>query len=319
MCQLIAEYATVAASGGGGTSYLTADHLGSTRVVTDSSGNVTARHDYLPFGEEIPATIGGRSSIPGYSVNDTTKQRFTGKERDGESGLDYFLARYYASAQGRFTSVDPITIKRERLRDPQRLNLYAYVRNNPLVFYDPDGQDLQSGTSKDQGRIKKALVEIAKRKGGREFLNKLNDVNVIITLNAGEVQGKDAYGNTKGGELIRSKETGTVVRGDPINVTVDFKKTDKDRQENEAAKSLGLEPRNKYVPASDAQLQGHELAHTESQLDSRNPGTEATADARINQILAEPVDKNLAKDAEKYVDNVLKPKEQEQKPEQKRQ
>ena len=146
-------------------------------------------------------------------------------------------------------------------------------------------------------------------------------MNVVVTLNAGEVQGKDAYGSTKGGELIRSKETGTVVRGDPINVTVDFRKADKDRQENEAAKSLGLEPRNNNVPASDAQLQGHELAHTEAQFDSRNPGTEGTADARINQILAEPVDKNLAKDAEKYVDNLLKPKEQEQKPppEQKRQ
>ena len=156
--QLVAEY-TTGAPQGSGTSYLTTDHLGSTRVVSDASGNVKARHDYLPYGEEVATTWSGRSGISGYAATDSTRQRFTQKERDSESGLDYFGARYYSSAQARFTGVDPITIKRERLRDPQRLNLYAYVRNNPLVFYDPDGQDLQSDTSKDQGRIKKALVE----------------------------------------------------------------------------------------------------------------------------------------------------------------
>jgi hypothetical protein len=207
-------------------------------------------------------------------------------------------------------------LKRDRLRDPQRLNLYAYVRNNPLAFYDPDGQDLQAGTSKDQGKIKKALVEIAKRKEGREFLKKLNDVNIVIKLNVGEVQGKDAYGNTKGGEIIRSKDTGEVLRGDPITVTVDFKKADQDRKENEAGKAFGLGEKHPNVPASDAQLQGHELAHTESQL-TRSPDTEGTADARINQILAQPVDKGLAKDAEKHVENLLKPRDQERKPEQK--
>jgi len=60
--------------------------------------------------------------------------RFTGKERDTETGLDYFGARYMSSAQGRFTSPDPIVVTKERLRDPQSLNLYAYTRNNPLRF-----------------------------------------------------------------------------------------------------------------------------------------------------------------------------------------
>ena len=70
---------------------------------------------------------------------------FTGKERDAETGLDYFGARYMSSAQGRFTSVDPIWITKERLLDPQRLNLYAYGRNNPLRFIDPDGMDITLG------------------------------------------------------------------------------------------------------------------------------------------------------------------------------
>ena len=66
----------------------------------------------------------------------------TSKERDNESGLDYFLARYYSSPQGRFTSSDPINIKKQRITDPQRLNLYSYVRNNPFAYVDPTGEDL---------------------------------------------------------------------------------------------------------------------------------------------------------------------------------
>jgi RHS repeat-associated protein len=107
--QLIAEYHSdpvPPAAGGGGTSYLTSDHLGSTRVVTKADGTVKARYDYLPFGEELGSGIGGRTVGMGYSASDSTMQKFTQKERDSESGLDYFLARYYLSAQGRFTSAD---------------------------------------------------------------------------------------------------------------------------------------------------------------------------------------------------------------------
>ena len=70
---------------------------------------------------------------------------FTGKERDSESGLDDFGDRYYSSPNGRFTSVDPIWVKIDRIVDPQRLNLYAYGRNNPLLFIDPDGRDVTIG------------------------------------------------------------------------------------------------------------------------------------------------------------------------------
>ena len=69
------------------------------------SGNLIAggRHDYVPFGEELFAGVGIRSAALGYGA-DSTRQKFTGKERDAETGLDYFLARYYSSTQGRFTS-----------------------------------------------------------------------------------------------------------------------------------------------------------------------------------------------------------------------
>jgi RHS repeat-associated protein len=62
----------------------------------------------------------------------------TSKERDNETGLDYFLARYYGSAQGRFLSVDPLA---GDTLDPQTLNRYIYTRNNPLKYVDPDGLD----------------------------------------------------------------------------------------------------------------------------------------------------------------------------------
>jgi RHS repeat-associated protein len=67
------------------------------------------------------------------------KYRCTGKERDSESGLDNFGARYDSSNIGRFMSPDPILIMPQKLTDPQQWNLYSYVRNNPLNFTDPTG------------------------------------------------------------------------------------------------------------------------------------------------------------------------------------
>ncbi|MFI5176214.1 MAG: RHS repeat domain-containing protein, partial [Terriglobia bacterium] len=143
--RLIAEYSNTASTTTGGTSYLTADHLDSTRVVTDASGNLKGRHDYLPFGEEIPSGIGGRTTPMGYGSNEGVRQKFTGKERDAESGLDYFGARYNASSMGRFMTPDwsakPQTVPYADLGNPQSLNLYSYVVNNPLNRTDPLGHD----------------------------------------------------------------------------------------------------------------------------------------------------------------------------------
>jgi RHS repeat-associated protein len=61
--------------------------------------------------------------------------QFTGKERDAETGLDYFGARYFSGAQGRFTSPDPLP---GWPQDPQSWNMYAYGRNNPLKYVDSD-------------------------------------------------------------------------------------------------------------------------------------------------------------------------------------
>lgn len=122
---------------GGEVSYLHTDGIGSVRVVTNASGNVVARYDYLPFGSEwsTQATI-------------TNPIRFGGKERDAETGagsgfqpLDYFGARYYASQAGRFTTTDPVLDTDRALVDPQGWNRYSYSFNRPLRFGDPDGRN----------------------------------------------------------------------------------------------------------------------------------------------------------------------------------
>jgi RHS repeat-associated protein len=136
-----------------GTCYVTVDHLGSTRLVTGTSG-ILSRHDYLPFGEELFTST--RTAALDYGAVDDINQKFTGKERDAETGLDYFESRYFSSAQGRFTSPDefkggfldafsglaafqPGPLPYADISDPQTLNKYAYVRNNPLRYDDPNG------------------------------------------------------------------------------------------------------------------------------------------------------------------------------------
>src|SRR5205807_4794685 len=97
----------------------------------------------LPPGVTLPGMAsmqGGRTTAQGYGMHDGVRQQFTSKERDNETGLDYFGARYYSSAQGRFTSVDPENAGADP-SDPQSWNGYAYARNNPLKYTDPNGQE----------------------------------------------------------------------------------------------------------------------------------------------------------------------------------
>jgi len=153
--KLIAEYSTVvAASQDAKVSYLTADHLGSPRINTDSTGSVTSRSDYMPYGEEI-TTQGGRSSSDGY-VADDIRQGFTGYENDNETGLSFAKERNYARNLGRFTGSDPYLIVQEKARgkspdeqkkilnnyilNAQTWNRYAFVLNSPLTITDKSGK-----------------------------------------------------------------------------------------------------------------------------------------------------------------------------------
>jgi RHS repeat-associated protein len=174
--QMIAEYSDQQPTGGG-TSYLTADHLGTPRVITRANGSVSGRHDYQPFGEEIPASYGGRISVAGYPPNDGLHQQFTQKERDGETGLDYFLARYYSSMQGRFTSPDDF-LNDTHVLVPQGWNLYGYVHNNPLKYTDPTGEEVDGTELSPKER--QQLIDDWKKKTGYtdiQFVEQQNDLS----------------------------------------------------------------------------------------------------------------------------------------------
>jgi RHS repeat-associated protein len=134
--QLTAEYGTAAATSPCTTCYLSYDHLGSLRMVTDGGANVMARHDYAPFGQEIPAGVDGRTSL--WGASDNLSQKFTGQVRDSETNLDFFQARYLSSGLGRFISPDPANAGAD-ITNPQSWNAYAYVFGNPLAMVDPSG------------------------------------------------------------------------------------------------------------------------------------------------------------------------------------
>jgi RHS repeat-associated protein len=113
------------------------DPAGTPLAMTDANGIVVWRADYKPFGEE--------QSITGTIENN---EKFVGKEKDKETGMYYFGARYMRPEIGRFITTDPVgpvdprTSKTnyEMLVNPQKLNRYAYALNNPYRYLDPDGR-----------------------------------------------------------------------------------------------------------------------------------------------------------------------------------
>jgi RHS repeat-associated protein len=150
----------------GAINYYFADHLGSSRVVTNATGTVLDDSDFYPFGGERVVTSSSGNNY-----------KFTGKERDAESNLDYFLARYYSSQFGRLLSPDEFTggpvdafsasdplppgpLPYATITNPQSLNKYTYTWNNPLRYTDPDGHFVD--TLLDIAFIAHDIYELAK-------------------------------------------------------------------------------------------------------------------------------------------------------------
>ena len=96
----------------------------------------------MPFGEELYPEV-YRKAGDKYGATDSVRQRFTGYQKDSETGLDFAEARYYNNQHGRFTAVDPL-LASGKSANPQTFNRYVYVMNNPLAYTDPSG--LQAGT-----------------------------------------------------------------------------------------------------------------------------------------------------------------------------
>jgi RHS repeat-associated protein len=118
--------------------YVHSDGIGSVRMVTSETGQIVARYDYFPFGEVCS------QSACGNTPSTVTTRQFAGKERDSETGLDYFGGRYLTSGSGRFTTIDPVLDVERALMNPQRWNRYSYALNSPFAYVDPDGRELYS-------------------------------------------------------------------------------------------------------------------------------------------------------------------------------
>ncbi len=200
--RLAAEYSTAGPSGTAGSYFRTTDHLGSTRLVTDGSGAVYDRRDFFPFGEKILAssTYSNRQYVTGYnSSSPASAHLFTAKERDDESGLDYFPHRYLSSALGRWLSPDAPFVD-QNPGAPQSWNLYGYVRNSPLSFIDPNGLCREGA----DGRLHDSS-------DGTCFTEE--DTSVTVTANAEPVRTVPIYPDEDANRVLRLRQmTGAALK-----------------------------------------------------------------------------------------------------------
>jgi RHS repeat-associated protein len=133
------------------------DHLGSSSWITDASGAVNQHIQYLPFGESFIS-----QKVSSYDV----RYKFTGKERDQETGYDYFGARYYASDLSVWLSVDPLASKYPSMSP------YMYTAGNPVMLVDPDGRRfIDANGNRVKVRVKKdGTIKYKFKKGTSEII-----------------------------------------------------------------------------------------------------------------------------------------------------
>ena len=154
------------------------DHLNSIRMIVSSDGSLSGieRHDYAPFGEELLAGVGSRTTGRGYLAGGSGGITFTGHERDIDTGLDYFGARFHHNVPGRFTSVDPAEGSLS-LGNPQSFNRYSYVLNSPMILIDPDGRKPRRDQTLSRVELNTLLTGLGRniREEGRHRAGVLNE------------------------------------------------------------------------------------------------------------------------------------------------
>ena len=165
-----------------------ADHLGSTSIVSGSAGVVKNESDYTPFGAEI-SIKSNLGVAQGY--------KFTGKERDSESELDEFGARYYRSSIGRFMSpdlgADVFALPFASLKNPQTLNLYSYVGNNPVTNVDRDGHDFH--VCVDNGKGGQNCIDLTNAQYNNLYNQQNGQQGINLPGGGFGSSGTDAYAN----------------------------------------------------------------------------------------------------------------------------
>jgi RHS repeat-associated protein len=176
--------------------YYFADHLGTSRVMVQA-GQTTPCYDadFYPFGGERAPLVNTCSQ----------NYKFTGKERDAETGLDKMGARFYSSGVGRFNSTDPLMIQRQKLLDPQQWSMYQYARNNPLRYRDPTGKYVCADSAKCDSKQDKAFEQ------SRQHDLKSKDANVVRAARAYGDPTKDNGTTVKFGDT--GHENGTTTAG----------------------------------------------------------------------------------------------------------
>ncbi len=216
----------VATYNGAGVYFTFPDHLGTERIRRNTDGSALETCTNLPFGDSQQC-----------SGSDVSALHFTGKERDSESGLDNFGARYNASTMGRFMTPDPL-LNSGRPWNPQTWNRYAYARNNPLSIVDPTGlYDLNNTCAGDDKKcnkqfqqhandLKKGLGNLQKKtdkmKDGTEKTRLENSLKALGT--EGDHNGVNvAFGATKDGSAATTDPIFDQSSGkyNGFNVTID--------------------------------------------------------------------------------------------------
>jgi len=204
----------------------------------------------------------------------------TGKERDTETGLDYFGARYFSAAQGRFTSPDK-PLADQHLANPQSWNLYSYARNNPLRYIDDDGEAVKEslvnrtydvhGKTAEEARTNALGVSGFKTDTGEPMMGltfggALNVINLVIQPNAEGFEGTFINAN----ETVKSADV-------ELKQTVtlpNFVEKSQASPEDQAALDNAM-----------TGLKAHEQGHVEinreevQKLDKSLPGTTGTGSA----------------------------------------
>jgi len=154
--------------------YYFSDHLGTHAVVENATATTCEQDiDYYPYGGVEYDYCSGSGVTQNY--------KFTGKERDSESGLDEFGARYYGSSLGRFMTPDwaakPTNVPYASFGNPQSLNLYSYVNNNPTTTRDPDGHCLEDACVVEAAIGTAMVVSYLSSPPGQQLLhNAANDI-----------------------------------------------------------------------------------------------------------------------------------------------